>query len=160
MEQKEMPISLRFSLLHRTFKQQLDKRLSDYGLTGVQFGVLGQLARLQREGKDPITQKDLENASHLSHPTMTEILKRLEKNGFVRCCPKPDDRRYKIISLTQEAALLREEMMKTETAVMDWLCRDISPQERDAFLTVLDKLLGNVLACCPEKGSENENEHA
>ena len=46
--EKEMPIGLRFSLLHRSFKKQLDELLREKELTGVQFGVLGQLAPVMR----------------------------------------------------------------------------------------------------------------
>ncbi len=58
--EKEMPIGLRFSLLHRSFKKQLDERLKEKELTGVQFGVLGQLDRLERSGQEEVYQKDLE----------------------------------------------------------------------------------------------------
>ena len=75
--EKEMPIGLRFSLLHRSFKKQLDEQLKEKELTGVQFGVLGQLGRLERSGQGEVYQKDLELATHVTHPTMTEIIKRL-----------------------------------------------------------------------------------
>ena len=77
--EKELPIGLRFSLLHRSFKKQLDEQLKEKELTGVQFGVLGQLGRLERSGQGEVYQKDLELATHVTHPTMTEIVKRLEK---------------------------------------------------------------------------------
>lgn len=153
----EMPMGMRFSLLHRTFKQQLDKQLSKYDLTGVQFGVLGQLGRLERQGRTDISQRDLENASRVTHPTMTEIIKRLEKKGFIECRPRPDDRRYKIISSTALAKQLGEDMKKTEDQVRDWLCKDLSPEELDSFLKVLDKLLNTAMAC-QEKGCENETD--
>ena len=152
---KEMPMGLRFSLLHRAFKQQMDKQLSEHDLTGVQFGVLAQLKRLEEQGKTDISQRDLENASRVTHPTMTEIIKRLEKKGFINCHPRPGDRRYKIISSTALAAQLGEDMRKTEQEVMDWLSRDLSPEELDSFLTILDKLLCTALSC-QEKGEENE----
>lgn len=153
----EMPMGMRFSLLHRTFKQQLDKQLSKYDLTGVQFGVLGQLSRLESLGKADISQRDLEKASRVTHPTMTEIIKRLEKKGFIECRPRPDDRRYKIISSTPLATQLGEDMKKAEDSVMNWLCKDLSAAELDSFLEILDKLLKPVLAC-QEKGCENETD--
>ena len=37
--EKEMPIGLRFSLLHRSFKKQLDEQLKEHERTGVEIGV-------------------------------------------------------------------------------------------------------------------------
>ncbi len=151
----EMPMGLRFSLLHRVFRQQMDKQLSQHDLTGVQFCVIAQLRKLEDQGKTDISQRDLENASRVTHPTMTEIIKRLEKKGFIECRPRPGDRRYKIISSTSMATQLGEDMKKTENEVMNWLSRDLSSEELDSFLTILDKLLCTALSC-QEKGEENE----
>ena len=35
-----MPMGMRFALLHRSYMKQMDARLQEKGLTGVQFGVL------------------------------------------------------------------------------------------------------------------------
>ena len=78
----DMPIGLRFSLLHRAFLRQMDQRLLEKDLTGVQFGVLAALIRLEERGEAELSQRDLENASRVTHPTMTEIIKRLEKRAF------------------------------------------------------------------------------
>lgn len=89
----DMPIGLRFSLLHRAFIRQMDQRLLEKDLTGVQFGVLAALIRLEERGEAELSQRDLENASRVTHPTMTEIIKRLEKKGFLLCRPGQLDRR-------------------------------------------------------------------
>ena len=47
MEQ-EMPMGLRFSVISRSFKRQLDGLLKEKELTGVQFGVLNGARRLRR----------------------------------------------------------------------------------------------------------------
>ena len=85
--EKEMPLGLRFSILHRLFRKELDERLRESGLTGVQFGVLGQLRRLEDSGAEEVNQRDLENATRRGHPTMTEIVKRLEKQGLSSAPP-------------------------------------------------------------------------
>ena len=82
-----MPLGLRFSLLHRSYKKKIDELLREKDLTGVQFFVLGALVRLEHAGSGEIHQRDLELATHVTHPTMTELLKRLEKKGLIRCAP-------------------------------------------------------------------------
>ncbi len=49
MEQN-LPVGLRFSLLHRAFRRKMDALLCEKELTGVQFGVLMALVRLENEG--------------------------------------------------------------------------------------------------------------
>ena len=64
----KLPMGLRFSLLHRAFKRRMDALLSEKELTGVQFGVLGALIRRERQGAEEISQRDLEEATHVGHP--------------------------------------------------------------------------------------------
>ncbi len=53
------------------------------GLTAVQLRVLGELSRAESMGACEINQKDLEKALAVTHPTMTEIIKRLEKKKLL-----------------------------------------------------------------------------
>ena len=153
--EKEMPIGLRFSHLHRSFKKQLDEQLKEKELTGVQFGVLGQLDRLERSGQEEVYQKDLELATHVTHPTMTEIIKRLEKQGFVRCRPGARDRRYKCICSTEKAKLLRQEMAVVDRQVFDKLCSGLSGEEKASLIATIDRMLENA-GCCG-KGNQQDD---
>ena len=148
-----MPIGLRFSILHRSFMRQLDERLREKGLTGVQFGVLGQLRRLEKAGAEEVNQRDLEQATHVTHPTMTEIVKRLEKQGFALCRASARDRRYKCIRSTEKAEALLLEMKELDDSIFQSLCVDLSAEEVGVLLRLTDQLLKN--ACTAEqKGSE------
>ena len=151
-----MPIGLRFSLLHRAFMKHLDARLQEKGLTGVQFGVLSQLRRLQMAGREEINQRDLEEATHVTHPTMTEIVKRLEKQGFVVCAPSERDRRFKSIRPTDRAAALQREMDELDESIFRELCRGLTAEEVDALRALTDKLLDNIFSrCCQKEGGED-----
>ena len=98
-----LPIGLRFSLLHRAFRRKMDALLSEKELTGVQFGVLMSLVRMEKEGLEEISQRALEERTRVTHATMTEILKRLEKKGFLRSEQSVRDRRYKSIHAADKA---------------------------------------------------------
>ena len=148
-----MPMGLRFSLLHRAFMKQLNARLQEKGLTGVQFGVLGQLDRLRRAGREEINQRDLEAATRVTHPTMTEIVKRLEKQGFVVCAPSERDRRFKSIRPTEKADALRREMDELDGNIFRELCRGLTPEEVASLGKITDKMLDNIFSeCCRKEG--------
>ena len=137
-------MGLRFSLLDRSFKRQLDQRLRELELTGVQFGVLGQLDRLEKLGQGEINQRALETASHVTHPTMTAILKRLEQKGFITCRPGSTDRRSKSISSTEKARCLRREVNRIDEEVYTWLCTGLSPAQTEQLDEITGIMLRNV----------------
>ena len=141
--QNEMPIGLRFSLLHRAFRRRMDALLSEEELTGVQFGVLGALVRLEKEGATEISQRLLEEKTRVTHATMTGILKRLEKKGFLCMEQSERDRRFKCIHAADKAYRLKEELAEAENETFSWLCRGMSRQQVDALLASIDLMLQN-----------------
>lgn len=151
--QEQLPIGLRFSLLHRAFRRKMDALLSEKELTGVQFGVLMALVRMENEGAEEISQRALEERTRVSHATMTEILKRLERKEFIRCEQSARDRRYKIIRPTDKAYRLREETAEAENETFSWLCRGMSRQQVDELLASIDLMLQNAWEC-KQKGGE------
>ena len=79
MCKRSVPKGLRFAILQKTIRRQMDEYVRETGLTGTQVGVLGELGRLERESAGEVTQKALEAAAHVTHPTMTELLKKLHQ---------------------------------------------------------------------------------
>ena len=153
--EKPMPMGVRFSLLHRAFKKKMDAMLSEKDLTGVQFGVLGALVRMERAGETEISQRALEQVSRVTHPTMTEIIKRLEKKGFIRCEVSQKDRRYKCISSTEKALSLKDEVAQVESETFQWLCQGLSREQIDELIAITDRMLENVRADW-QKGCEGK----
>ena len=145
---KEMPIGLRFSIVQRSFKKRVDELLREKDLTGVQLGVLSQLQWLELEGAQEIRQRDLELATHMGHPTMTELLKRLERKELVELRPSEQDRRCKIIRSTDKAAALHLQLSEVDREVFAWLCRGMDEKEMDSLLSAVDIMLKNAAECC------------
>ena len=141
--EKQLPIGLRFSLLHRAFRRKMDALLSEQELTGVQFGVLMALVRLEKAGEEEISQRALEEKTRVSHATMTEILKRLEKKGFISAEQSQRDRRFKCIHADEKAYRLKEELAEVENETFSWLCRGMSEQRVKDLLESVDLMLQN-----------------
>jgi len=141
--EEHLPIGLRFSLLHRAFRRKMDALLCEKELTGVQFGVLMALVRMEKEGLEEINQRSLEERSRVTHATMTEILRRLEKKGFLRMEQSRRDKRFKCIHALEKAYLLREEMAEAENETFSWLCRGLSGRQVEDLLASIDLMLQN-----------------
>lgn len=151
----DRPISLgqRFGFIGRSFKKKLDEMLKEEELTGVQFHVLSALVMLEDAGRDEISQKDLEQATRLSHATMTEIVKRLEKKNYLACTVSPSDRRCKNIVSTVRARQLRERAVQVDEATAEWLCRGLTEEQTAALREITDIMLHNIMEGC-RKGRE------
>lgn len=141
----EIPFGIRIAIIDRAFKRRVETRAQKMDLTAVQMRVLGELSIRETSGCAEINQKDLERALQVTHPTMCEIMKRLEKKGFVQCVISAVDRRYKKISSTEKAKHLHTEMLQQDERVIAELCRGLSPEEISAFLAMTDVILGNII---------------
>lgn len=93
---------------------------------------------------DSIYQKDLEKILNLRRATVSGVLKTMEKNGLVeRKKDSGDARNKKIIlnSKAEEMFLKREkELLELEKVIL----KDITDNELDNFLIVLDKIKLNL----------------
>lgn len=134
---------LRFSILDREFKKKLEERANQMGFTSVQLRVLGELSRLESIGVEEINQRDLEKALVVTHPTMTEIIKRLEKKNALVCTPSSIDKRYKKINCAPEFKDIHTELREMDWEIFDNLCDGISKKHVQIFLEASEKMLEN-----------------
>ncbi len=108
------PDSLFFTQLsrfQRLYAKGLTMRLSPYD---VQPGYLTILHYLwQRDG---VTQKELTQFLDIEQATLSNTLKRMERDGLVLRTPNKKDRRRHLITLTEKGASLKNPV---ETAIND-----------------------------------------
>ena len=109
---------------------------------GISFGEYLVLAALRRAGPPyQMNPTRLFNSVILSSGAMTKRLDRLEGMGFVERLPDPNDRRGRLVALTDSG---RE---RVDTAVADHLENEqtllgaLDAAERDTLATLLRKLL-------------------
>ena len=79
-------------------RYRLDARLEPYGLTDVQYGVIARLG--EQDGR---SQGELQHAMGIEGATMTHIVQRLEREGWIRRACDPEDRRRQRVWLTDRA---------------------------------------------------------
>jgi len=83
-----------------------DANLRDNGLTFAQCRVLGFL----HDKGGQATQKDIEDAFEIAHPTVVGLVSRMEKSGYLETWFNPADGRSKFVRMTEKARLMGEEM--------------------------------------------------
>ena len=112
------------------------------GISGAQGNILSYI--LAEGEKRSIYQKDIEQEFGLRPSTATEVLKTLEGRGLIRRIPDERDGRYKKIVFTERASeiesAIKDEIMKSERLLLT----GISQEEKQEFLRIAEKMLGNL----------------
>ena len=93
-------------ILHCDISQAVTGAMAQMELTSAQGRIMGFLAMC----KSPPCAKDIEEKFHLSHPTVSGLLARLEKKDFIEFRPDEQDRRCKRIYMLPKGADCNEQI--------------------------------------------------
>lgn len=89
--------------------------------------------------KEKVNEKDLVKALYLQANTLTDMLKKLEKKGYINICKDCLDKRNIVISLTDEGRNLKEKAVNVPKTLAEeqWLTKE----EVITYKKILQKLL-------------------
>ena len=110
-------------------------------LTAMHGWILGYLCR--NEDKD-IFQKDIEAEFKICRSTVTNILKLMEKKGYIRRESVPYDARLKKLVLTDTGRELHEKTKDMIDILEEQTIEGIAKEDLDTFYRVIDQLKSNV----------------
>ena len=130
---EQFQIGCLLKMITDKIKIQADANLAQHDLTLTQSRVLGYLAR----NGGTATQKEIEGFLQVSHPTVAGIISRMEQNGFVRCWLDPADKRSKIVSQTERAAAVAQDMHATIQTTEQQMLRSLTPEQIAALESAL-----------------------
>ena len=74
------------------------------------------------------------------------VVKKLEIQGLIRRSPDPSDKRALRLSLTPEGEAMIPEINKILGMRKQILLKGLSPQEEEAALVLLDRMISNALS--------------
>lgn len=112
-----------------------EKRLSPFGLTPPQYFVFNALWM-----GDGITISELGDRVSLDSSTLTGIIDRMEKSGYVERRPNPDDRRSALVFLTEKARKLGPHILEFADELDSTLKQHLSKKDIATFEKVLRAL--------------------
>lgn len=133
----------KFRVLHSSVDQAMTTALAQMGLTAAQGHIMGYLCR----SPQPPCPRDLEQAFRLSHPTVSGLLRRLEKKGFIALRPDPEDKRCKRIHILPRGEACNQHMHETMDAIEKQIVRGFSAEEQQLFSRLLDSAITNMGGC-------------
>ena len=138
MQRELNTINKQLKMIHKTFEERRNKHLLKYNLSSSQQEILFYLGFHEGE---PIHQREIEKWFHLKNPTVTGILNRLEEKGFIVRKTKEDDKRFRIIELTEKSRCLMQEMREEMHQMDDKIYGCMTEEERRQFSELLERVL-------------------
>jgi DNA-binding MarR family transcriptional regulator len=105
-------------------------------ITPVQYGVLAVL-----ESQGEVDQITLAQRLALDASTSGAMLERMEKKGWIARRMHPEDRRRRLVSLTESGRTLLMELRDDVETVQHRLLDPLDPKERAVFMRLLGKVV-------------------
>ncbi|MFC2134339.1 MarR family winged helix-turn-helix transcriptional regulator [Bacteroidota bacterium] len=96
--------------------------------------------------KDGIPIQELAKETSLGKSTLTSMLDRLEKGGYVKRVPSPADRRTILIKRTKKDEAHKDEYIKVSDEITNVFYKGFSSNELKEFEKFLDRIFGNLTA--------------
>ena len=144
-----------FRILHSITGQAVTNALASMELTAAQGQILGYVLH----SPFPPCSRDIEEAFQLTHPTVSGLLSRLEKKGFIAMCPDESDRRCKRIHVLPKGMECHDKMHETINSIENRVVEGFTPEEQAQFSELLDRAIANLGGCPhPHKHKEEQTE--
>lgn len=123
----------------RAFKRAMDEELAAHDITHQQFAVLLHTAQ-----SDEVSQADLAQCLGVEPPTVSGLIDRMERDGWIAREPAPGDRRRNVLRLRERAEPVWRQMLACAERVRDRAVRGMSDDELDALRGTLERVRANL----------------
>ncbi len=119
----------------RLIRKLADRRLGGVGLTRAQWQALGNLRRC-----GPMTQATLAEIMEVETATIARLIDRLEAAGWIERKAEAQDRRVKLVTMTEKATSIMDEVSVIGQKLRDDMLIDLSPDELETLISTLTKI--------------------
>ncbi|MFI3141813.1 MAG: MarR family transcriptional regulator [Clostridia bacterium] len=123
--------------LHDRMEKLGNKLLREKDLTLPQAHVLGYL-RSKQDLQAPF--KDVEKTMNVAQSTAAGIIARLEKKSFIETFYDPNDKRVKIVHLSENGLNAMKEIRVSFDQVENQLLQNLSNEEKETFFELILKI--------------------
>ncbi len=136
MQQDKVAILIKKAALE--FEKMSNPYFAEYELTVAQYKVLKYLYG-EISGTARVT--DFEKCYSMTHPTTLGLLENLEKKGFIERIDNPNDKRGKLVSLTDKALNMRDSLLSLGDVIENRFTESLTKREKEELVALLLKLL-------------------
>lgn len=137
----EFTYSYLFRMISHEMKQKADQKLEQFDITNEQGHTLGYLYAHQQDG---LTQNDIAKALQRTGPTVSNLLKNLERKKLIYRYVDAQDTRRKNIGLTISGIKLVEAFTSIFDEMEQTLVSQLSEEENEQMKATLTKMLSSL----------------
>ena len=119
--------------------EAFEKKLTDYKITRTQWIALYFINKNKM-----ITQRELSDKLSLKEPTVARLLDKMEYWGWLVRISSEQDKRKKLLRLTQQGKKIEAEISIVAEQFRDDLIKGISSKDLAVYDSVLNKMLKNI----------------
>lgn len=134
-------LGLLVSDIARLLRRNMDRRLQALGLTQAQWRAIGRLSRSQG-----MTQAALADALEIQPITLTRLVDRMQRDGWVERRTHPRDRRAVQLYLTPRSQPILEEMHARAAETLGEGTRGVGAGTLKQLLDTLEEIKKNLVA--------------
>lgn len=137
-----LSLSIYLIAIGRTIERDIERCLAPFQLNYTDFDVV---ATLYRADRGSITQTQLMQTAIVTSGSMTTCINRLIKRGLVNRNIDPDDRRRRIIELTDDGRSIAEVALDARLRASAGLLQGLPKHRQAALLKALRQSVGWIL---------------
>jgi DNA-binding MarR family transcriptional regulator len=148
-----------FHALLRTWgllRQVQDPYFARFGISASQWGILRVLQRAELKGETALPLKAVSERLLIQPPSVTGVVDRLERHGFVRRRLSAADMRVRHLRLTPQGRGLLARVLEGHAERIQSLFTTLQPGEQETILGLLQRLGAHwetLLSTSPATGS-------
>lgn len=132
-------LSYRVKRLYLLASHGVDDVLKPYGLGRSQYQVLSRVARA-----GTLTQKDIQQTMQIESATLTCIVDALASKGWLERLESPEDKRVRVLFLTDEGRDRLEKIPDPYEAVETRMLVGVSDEDRAKTRSFLETMITNL----------------
>ena len=126
-------------LTFKVFLRSVERRLKGTGVSPAQYLALAHLI-----ASGPLSQTDLVDRLSITKATGVRLVDRMERDGWVRRQPSPEDGRVKFVAPTKKAVATWEKVSRAGREVLDRAYRGVHPAEIETVKKILKQVRKNL----------------
>lgn len=147
---------MRVSHLSKLFRHQLRRASEEAGVPGGYRSILMELSH-----SDRMTQYELAQRAHLTPPTVSVTLQKMEHDGYITRTPDENDLRQMLVALTDKGREAEQGNRARANALEQIILSGFTDEERETLTSLLSRMEDNLHSAVgfvpphsPEKGNK------
>lgn len=141
MANKNLVIS-KISQIRREIFDYIEAELSKRGIDGLVVSH-GNILDILYDNNGRLTMKEISEGIHRSKSTVTQLVDKLLKSGYVTKEIDPEDKRFSYIVLTDKGLGIKNDFREISHEVIKKFYKEFTDEEIDTLLFLLDRVISN-----------------